>query len=389
MSGQGHHGPSRQQSEASQPNAGPKPTEPYKDPNGDPKLCANCWTTGHTLKDCTVGHVHTSAVPGCPVCNVPGPRPGWTHEQAHHFDDCQKWERSSGAAEVLEMGYYPREPRFKFLVQGRAKKPAIRTINHFFLDVFLENARTMSPTSGLGATPAGEMFPWTDKFAMERSRFRHEENVGVDNPFWAGKTVRDVMTMYNRNPQSLSHLRYIPAAQAKARAQEKMVIRYALKKALMDCQLWVSTEVKRGNQNFVVDRVKLPTDEGFGDLQPVDDPKSRHAEAEDDMKIKQEAPHNVDAADDTAPGEAAVTRGYYKTLTTIQDDTSLTYGSTYSEDNSPPPPRDCPNREDDERSQNFRQPVHGWTVWSRLGISGECLGRGMGRALQREQEAAG
>lgn len=117
-----------------------------------------------------------------------------------------------------------------------------------------------------------------------------------------------------------------------------MVIRYALKKALMDCQLWVSTEVKRGNQNFVVDRVKLPTDEGFGDLQPVDDPKSRPAEAEDDMKIKQEAPNNVDAADDTAPGEAAVTRGYYKTLTTIQDDTSLTYGSTYSEDNAPPPP---------------------------------------------------
>lgn len=98
------------------------------------------------------------------------------------------------------MGYYSREPRFEFLVQGRAKKLAIRTINHFFLNVFLENARTMSPMSGLGATPAGEMFPWTDKFAMERSRFRHEENVGVDDLFWAGKTVRDVMTMYNRNP---------------------------------------------------------------------------------------------------------------------------------------------------------------------------------------------
>lgn len=150
--GQGQHTFSHQQSAAkaaaqgaappSRPNARPKPTvEPYKDPNAEPQLCANCWTLGHTLKDCTVGDVPTGALPGCPVCNVPGPRPGWTHEQGHHFDDCQKWEGPSVAEGEAEARHSESEPRFQFPVRARAKKPAIRSI-YFYLDVFIRGEAT-------------------------------------------------------------------------------------------------------------------------------------------------------------------------------------------------------------------------------------------------------
>lgn len=307
-----------------QPNAHPEPTESYRDPNAQPQLCANCWTPGHSLKDCTVGDVHTGALPGCPVCNVPGPRPGWTHEQGHHFDDCQKWERTSGSPEETEMGYYRREPRFRMLVWGRARKPAIRSINNFYLDVFMENFATMP--AEMENVPAGDVFPWTNKFAIERSGFPHNQNVGVEDPYWAGKTVGNVFYAYGKDTQSLSHLRYISAAQAEEKAKERMVARYALETALKDprFQMWISKDIQYRGQVYTFRRIKLPSDPGFGELQPV-------GGVDDGVQVKQEPSEDVAMSD--ALGQV-VTRGHYRPLITINEDGTSSVGVHYSEEHT-------------------------------------------------------
>lgn len=343
--GQGQHTSSHQQPAAnntaqgaapsSQPNARPKPTEPYKDPNAEPQLCANCWTPGHTLKDCMVGDVHTGAISGCPVCNVPGPRPGWTHEQGHHFDDCQKWERSSEAEEEeAEARYGQSEPRFQFLVRGRAKKPAIRSIN-FYLEVFIYGG----PAVQTCFAPAGDVFPWTDKFAMERSGFQHDQNFGIEDPYWAGKTVKEVILEYSKNPLSFSHLKFIPAAQAKAKARARVVIRYALEQAFKDtgCQLWVSTMVECAYQKYTkktyFNRVKLPGEEDFGQLEPTG--RHNHAEAENGTKIKQEVSDDVAMADSTAPGVEIVTRGHVRFLAATKEGGPMEYEANNSNEYAP------------------------------------------------------
>ncbi|KAK1829121.1 hypothetical protein QBC39DRAFT_415138 [Podospora conica] len=216
---QERRGRSRQQDTAgsSHPNRRPRSTGAYHDPDGDQQLrvCANCEVPGHALKDCALGNIHTGAIPGCPVCNVPSGRTDWTHEQGHHFDDCPKWKRPAHSEEEGKIGDYIHDDRFHFLVKGRARKPAIRSVKHFYLDVFFENAYKM-PQS-MADLPASDMFPWTDRFAMERSGFQHKDNVGLEDPFWAGKTVAQVWHEYAKDSRSFDHLRYVTRSEAKRR----------------------------------------------------------------------------------------------------------------------------------------------------------------------------
>lgn len=227
------------------------------------------------------------------------------------------------------------EPRFQFLVRARAKKPAIRS-TYFYLDVFIRGEATDQEIH----VPAGDGFPWTDKFAMARSGFRHDQNFGIEDPYWAGKTVQEVILGYARDPLLFWHLKLIPAAQAKVKARARVVIRYALEQAFKDpgCQLWISKVVKCAHQEYHQEnhfnRVKLPDEEDFGQLKPTE--KHHHTDAENGTKIKQEVSDDVAMADSPVPGvEVAQIRGCCSALVRTKRDGPMEYEANNSNEYAP------------------------------------------------------
>ncbi|KAG5795255.1 hypothetical protein H9Q69_005717 [Fusarium xylarioides] len=144
-------------------------------------LCAECSSTGHTIKDCIT--TVTGGIRGCIFCN----------NLSHVTDNCGQFTRLS------------LRERVKLLVTDRAGMPPIFTDSAWW--VHLYRFLTAPHTKG---QPIPERFPWRAKFAREiytgtgRSKtvkeyqtdFDRIHSVGVLPRDWRMQSMNDVFTNF-------------------------------------------------------------------------------------------------------------------------------------------------------------------------------------------------
>ncbi|KAK1825649.1 hypothetical protein QBC39DRAFT_50727 [Podospora conica] len=327
---------------------GPRTADQFRDPNA--KVCANCRAVGHELSECSVANPITGCIPGCPRCNVPPSTPGAdATPAAHHFDDCPNGQpyQEPTAETVFQ------DERWRYLVKGRANKPAIRTVAHFYLAVALYLARHVAAAlPGLGSLLASEVFPWTDAFALSRKGFTHEQNAGVQDPFWEGKTFGEVVDAFITKQLEFEHLKYFPGGPVARKARdEKLLIRIALERALKhgDFRLWISeTETDTQGKVWAFERVKLETDPGG--LAPTPAKETRRtqdatdtteqvvikSEPTDDVEMtsvpEEEAAINVFKTAPTPKG-STFTPGLYRDGMIVSDEGDSTTNAPYYDPN--------------------------------------------------------
>jgi hypothetical protein len=172
------------------------------------QFCVVCQRHGHLAQVCVMPNPTYGSIRFCPTCNT----------KAHDFDRCPvvKSADLNSRTFVVEAT--------KLLILARINKPQIRSLNWSFFDLlalgcdlnYLESPATECPG-----------WPWSNKFAKEvaavkpgdpwlkgkvhPSEFDHKRHRLGDlpiDPFYDGKSIRDILAMRNRG--ELDDDRFVP-----------------------------------------------------------------------------------------------------------------------------------------------------------------------------------
>ncbi|KAF5702112.1 hypothetical protein FMUND_13607 [Fusarium mundagurra] len=144
-------------------------------------LCAECGSTGHTMKDCIT--TVTGGIQGCIFCN----------NRSHVTDNCRQFTR---------LGL---KDRVKVLVTDRAGMPPVFTDSAWWVHLY----RFLTAPHTKGQT-VPEKFPWRAEFALEiyngigkpktvkeyQSDFDRAKSVSVLPRDWRMQSMNDVFTKF-------------------------------------------------------------------------------------------------------------------------------------------------------------------------------------------------